>query len=194
MSINRINELINEHFDTIKILKEDTALIEKVNEVCLMMTECFKNGGQVLFCGNGGSASDSQHLATEFVSRFLLERKALNSEALTTNTSSLTAIANDYAFDQIFARQVEAKGKEGDILVGISTSGNSGNVVEAIKKANEIGIKTIGMIGGKTDCKIYEEADISLCMPSKHTPRIQEMHILIGHIICELVELDFKED
>jgi len=157
------------------------------------ITECLERGNKILICGNGGSAADSQHFAAELVGRFKLERKGLPAIALTTDTSILTAIGNDYGFDQIFERQVEALGKEGDILVGISTSGNSENVIRAVKKAKEIGIYTIGLLG-KSGGKLKDLVDLSLVVPSNNTPRIQECHVLIYHIVCEEVEKRLLND
>ena len=162
----------------------------KVGEDCgpaivaaaVLIEECLRAGGKLLFCGNGGSAADSQHLVAEFVGRFLLERRAL-----TANTSILTAIGNDYSFDIVFSRQVEALGRPGDVVVGISTSGNSPNVIAAMKKATELGMKTI-CLAGKDGGTLAKCVDIPLVVASKSTARIQECHIAIGHVICELVE------
>lgn len=187
-SDNIIQERINEHLEVVGLLKNDSKFSTNLSEISDVITECFKSGGKLLICGNGGSAADSQHLATELVSRFFLERKALDAEALTVNTSTLTAVANDYSFDKVFSRQVEAKGKKRDVLLSISTSGNSKNVIEAIKTAKSIGIKTIGFAGNDTDSLICRMSDYYVSIPSNSTPRIQEAHILAGHIICEIVE------
>lgn len=181
-------ERIAEHREIINLLQNDEKLMATIEEVARTWIESLETGGKILMCGNGGSAADSQHLATELVSRFFMERKALDAEALTINTSTLTAVGNDYSFDKVFSRQVEAKGKHGDVLLGISTSGNSKNVVEAIKVAKEMNIRTIGMIGNNKESLIYKMADYCICVPSVSTPRIQEAHILIGHILCEIVE------
>ena len=149
-----------------------------------------EKGGKLILMGNGGSAADSQHIAAELVGRFKKERRAIHAIALTVDTSSLTALGNDYGFDSIFERQVEAHARENDAVVGISTSGNSENVVRALIKANSIGAETIGLVcnnGGK----IKEVANLSIIVPSNDTSRIQEVHITIGHIICELIEEDF---
>ena len=183
-----IQERIDEHLEVIGLLKNDSKFLIKLSEISNVITDCFKSGGKLLICGNGGSAADAQHIATEFVSRFLIERKALDAEALTVNTSSLTAIGNDYSFDKVFSRQIEAKGTTGDVLIAISTSGNSNNVVEAVKTAQNIGMKTIGFSGDNRNSLICNIADYCICVPSCSTPRIQEAHILIGHIICEAVE------
>jgi len=183
-----IQERIDEHLQVVGLLKNDSKFLTNLSEISNVITECFKSGGKLLICGNGGSAADSQHLATELVSRFFLERKALDAEALTVNTSTLTAVANDYSFDKVFSRQLEAKGKEGDVLLAISTSGNSKNIIEAIKAAKSIGIKTIGFAGNNRDSLICKMSDYYVSIPSNSTPRIQEAHILLGHIICEIVE------
>jgi D-sedoheptulose 7-phosphate isomerase len=151
------------------------------------MIRAFRAGNKILLFGNGGSAADAQHIAAEFVGRYYLDRPALPAQALTVNTSSLTAIGNDYAYDQIFSRQIEAFGKVGDVAIGISTSGNSRNVVEALRVARSNGIVTVGMTG-ESGGQLKEEADYCICVPSSDTPRIQEGHILVGHVLCELVE------
>ena len=149
--------------------------------------DSLKAGGRILLCGNGGSAADSQHIAAELVGRFSKERRALPALALTVNTSNLTAIANDYSYEEIFARQVEALGRKGDIFVGISTSGNSPNVVKALNKAKAEGLVTIAMTGAKGG-RCADIAHITFRAPSNDTPRIQELHITVGHIVCDLVE------
>lgn len=179
---------INKDFDTISNnflkLKALTPDIEKACKVCI---EALKNGGKVMFCGNGGSAADSQHLAAELVGRYKINRPALNSVALTTDTSILTAVGNDFGYDTIFERQVEGLGKKGDVLIGLSTSGNSKNVLLAMAKAKSLGITTIAMTGEKGG-KMKESADIALNVPSDTTNHIQEMHIAVGHIICGFIE------
>ncbi len=179
---------LREHVDVIKRISVDAELLTLMNNVAKVIVQTYRSGCKLLICGNGGSAADSQHIAAELVSRFLIERKALDAEALTINTSSLTAIGNDYSFDQVFSRQVEAKGAKGDVLIGISTSGNSKNVIEAIKTAKEMEIKTIGLTGNNRDSLIGRLSDYCIHVPSSATPRIQEAHILIGHILCELIE------
>ena len=146
-----------------------------------------KAGGRIFFCGNGGSAADAQHLAAELVGRFMLERAPLSAWALTVNTSALTAIGNDYSYDDVFSRQLRGLGNAGDVLMGISTSGNSRNVIRAIEAAREIKINVFGMTG-ETGGAMAAICDVCLKVPSTSTPRIQEMHIAVGHIICELVE------
>jgi D-sedoheptulose 7-phosphate isomerase len=166
------------------ILKSEVASIEKAART---MIDSLNAGGKILVFGNGGSAADSQHIVAELVGRFKKERRALPAIALTANTSTLTAIANGYGYDATFARQVEALGKKGDIAFGISTSGNSKNVIEAIRKAKSIGLKTIGLLGCDGG-KLKNLCNIAIVAGSKDTPRAQESHIMIGHIICELIE------
>ena len=167
-----------------ELLKNYVPLIEKA---AFKMSDCLKQGGKLLFMGNGGSASDSQHLAAEFVGRYEKERRALAAVALTTDTSILTAVGNDYGFEKIFERQIEALGKKGDVLFAISTSGNSKNVLRGVQKAKELGLYTIGFTGG-TGGELKSLADLAMVVPSKKTSRIQESHILIGHILCECVD------
>jgi len=160
---------------------------EKIYDVFLEVAKRVKNGNKILLCGNGGSAADSQHIAAELVGRFSMERKALPAIALTTDTSILTAIGNDYSFDKIFERQVEALGEEGDVLIGISTSGNSRNVINAVKKAKENGLLTIGFLG-KEGGELAKICDHSFIVKSFSTPRIQEVHITLGHVLCDFIE------
>jgi len=150
----------------------------------------YKKGGKVLLCGNGGSAADSQHLAAELVGRFKRERRALASVALTTDTSVLTCLANDYSYEDVFARQVEALADKNDLLIGLSTSGNSENVLRALRRAKSVGATTVGLLG-RDGGKIKPECDHAIVVPSNDTARIQEMHIMIGHIVCDAVELAF---
>lgn len=152
-----------------------------------MISDAFASGNKLLLCGNGGSAADAQHIAAEFVGRFLLERRTVPAIALHTNTSNLTAIGNDYGYDQTFSRPVEAFGRSGDVLLGITTSGNSQNVVRAAEVARECGMKVIGLTGASGG-RLEAVSDLCLCVPSSATPRIQELHIFVGHAICELVE------
>jgi len=151
------------------------------------ITMAFRRDNRVILFGNGGSAADAQHIAAELVGRFMLERKPLPAIALSTNPSVITALSNDYGFENVFARQIEGIAEKGDIAIGISTTGNSANVNRAMKSAKKIGCKTIGFSGG-TGGKLKEISDICFCIPSKKSPRIQEVHITIGHIICEMVE------
>lgn len=164
--------------------KETLGLIDKVAEE---MIRAFKNDKKVLFCGNGGSAADAQHIAAELSGKFYLDRKPLYAEPLNINTSFLTAVANDYSYEEVFARAIKAKGRKGDILVAISTSGNSMNVIKAIEVAKNRKMITVGLTG-KTGGKMRNLCDYLIKVPSTDTPRIQESHILIGHIVCEIVE------
>jgi len=161
--------------------------LSKMLEVIKLVSQSFEGGSKLLLFGNGGSAADAQHIAAEFVNRYIIERPPLPAIALTTDTSILTSVSNDSSFNEIFSKQIKALGKEGDVAVGISTSGNSQNMVKAFEVAKEMGIKTVALTGndGGTMAKI---ADVSLVVPSGSTPRIQETHILIGHILCEMVE------
>ncbi len=168
------------------ILK-DNELIKNIDEIAKAIINAYKNNKKVILFGNGGSAADAQHIAAELMNRFYFDRKSLPAEALTVNTSILTAIGNDYTFDQIFSKQVEGIGEEGDIAIGISTSGNSKNVTEAINVAKKKKLFTIAFTG-RSGGKIKEIADICLQVPHDDTPRIQEIHIMIGHIICEIIE------
>lgn len=161
-------------------------LVPVIERAAAMMIGCLRAGGKVMFAGNGGSAADAQHLAAEFVNRFKKERAPLAGLALTTDTSVLTSISNDYSYDEIFSKQVLALGRRGDLFMGISTSGNSPNIIKAIQIAKEMGISTIGLMG--EGGAIKDIVDCAICVPSQNTPRIQEAHLLIEHILCELVE------
>jgi len=169
-----------------QIIHEGT-LVPVIEKVVQVITEAFQQGHAVYFCGNGGSAADAQHLAAEFSGRFYKDRKALPSEALHCNTSYLTAVANDYSYDVIYARLIEGIAKKGDVLIGLSTSGNSANILKAFEKAAELGVITIGMTGASGG-KMKDQCNYLINVPSSDTPRIQESHILIGHILCELTE------
>lgn len=169
-----------------KILKNEE-LIKKIEGTISEIVKSIKAGGKVLFAGNGGSAADAQHLAAEFIGRFYLEREAMAAIALTVDTSIITALANDYSYDEIFSKQVEGLGKKGDIFFGISTSGNSKNIIKAVEKAKKLEMKTI-ILTGKDGGLLRDMADISIVVPGEKTPRIQESHLMIGHIICEIVE------
>ncbi len=162
-------------------------LITALQDVADEIVKCYAHDGKVLFCGNGGSAADAQHIAAELSGRFYFDRDPLDAEALHVNTSYLTAVANDYSYDQIYSRLIKARGRKGDVLVGISTSGNSGNVIKAFELAREIGMITVGMTG-ESGGKMKALSTYLLNAPSSDTPRIQESHIMMGHIICELVE------
>jgi D-sedoheptulose 7-phosphate isomerase len=182
---NEIKLQINETAETLqKVSNELSGTIQLIIEKII---ECYKNKGCVYFFGNGGSAADAQHLSAEFVCRFKINRKPLPALASTTDTSFLTACGNDYSFEDIFSRQVEAFAKKNDIFVGISTSGNSTNVLKGLQKAKELDATTIAFLGG-TGGKIKDFADIALIIPTTNTPKVQECHITVGHIICDLVE------
>ncbi len=185
---NIIEQRLSESVDVKKKMLQSPELLDSINRSVLMILESYqKFSGRIYFAGNGGSAADAQHLAAELVGRFYLNRKSLNAEALTVNSSTVTAVANDFGYDKIYSRAVEGKGREGDVFIGISTSGNSENIVNAIIKCKEMGIKTIGFTGEKVG-KMDELCDIMVKIPSADTPRIQEGHILAGHILCEIVE------
>ncbi len=163
------------------------SLIPQIEQAAKLMVAALKNGNKIMFFGNGGSAADSQHLAGEMIGRFLKERKSLPAIALSTDSSILTCLSNDYGFDIVFSRQIEGLAKPGDIAFGISTSGNSKNVLLGLEKAKELGCKTIGLLGCDGG-KIAKKVEVTITVPSKDTPRVQESHITIGHIICNLIE------
>ncbi|SHH26871.1 D-sedoheptulose 7-phosphate isomerase [Thermosipho atlanticus] len=185
--MEKVEHRIIESIEVKDKILHDKGFIFKIEKAAERITKSLRNNGKVFFCGNGGSAADAQHLAAELMGKFYLNRSPLQAVSLTTNTSVLTAIGNDFSYDEVFVRQLKGLGEKGDILVGISTSGNSKNVVEAMKFAKENGIFTIGLTG-KTGGKMAEFSDILLNVPSSDTPRIQEAHIMIGHIICEIIE------
>lgn len=188
----RINNVINEQIDNLSNLKKGNYTDDLVSIVNVII-KSIDNGGKILIAGNGGSAADSQHFAAELVGRFMKERKALPAIALTTDSSVLTCMGNDYGFDDIFDRQVEALGKENDVFFGISTSGNSKNIIKAVLKAKEKGLTTIGLLG-KDGGKLKDICDYNITMPYKETARIQEHHIMTIHLICEFVENYFYEE
>ncbi len=173
--------------NTFNAILQNPELISNIEKSVLLIKECLENGGKILLCGNGGSAADSQHIAAELIGRFSFNRRALSAIALTTDTSALTAIGNDFSFDEIFSRQVEGLGKKDDILIGFSTSGKSKNVLKAIQVAKTLQLKTIAFLG-EHGRDIGEIADISLNIPSAETPNIQEGHIATGHILCACLE------
>lgn len=183
MIIDRINKSI----EIKKSILRDNNLVKKIDLTSQTIIKAYKSNKKVFFFGNGGSAADAQHLVGELMNKFYLDRKSLPAIALTVNTSILTAIGNDYSFDQIFSKQIEGIGEKGDIAIGISTSGNSKDVIEGVRKAKEKKLYTI-VFTGKSGGKLNTMADICINVPSDDTPRIQEAHIMIGHIICEIVE------
>ncbi|HEX4876762.1 MAG TPA: D-sedoheptulose 7-phosphate isomerase [Chitinophagaceae bacterium] len=185
--MEKIRQIIQASIETKSKMLNDAVLLGTVEKVVELITTAFKNTNRVYFCGNGGSAADAQHLAAEFSGRFYTDRKALPAEALHCNTSYLTAVANDYGYDVVYSRMIDGIGEKGDVLIGLSTSGNSENIIKAFEAAKAKGITTIAFTG-ETGGKMKDMADHLINVPSKDTPRIQESHITIGHIICQLVE------
>jgi D-sedoheptulose 7-phosphate isomerase len=183
----RIIESIKQSIEVKQSILSNSVLISEIRKVSVACISAYSRGNKVLLCGNGGSAADAQHIAAELSGRFYYDRPPLPAEALHVNTSFLTAVANDYSFDDLYSRAVKGTGKKGDVLIGISTSGNSENVLRALKTAREMGIQTVGLTG-ESGGKMAGHCDILIAIPSTDTPRIQEAHILIGHILCELVE------
>ncbi|MBO8131481.1 MAG: D-sedoheptulose 7-phosphate isomerase [Candidatus Marinimicrobia bacterium] len=182
------NEIKSQLLDSAKVKKRlSVEYLDVIEEAAVTLLDCIKSGHKVLLCGNGGSAADAQHLAAEMVVRLRLDRKPIRAISLTTDTSLITAMTNDYGFEDLFARQVEALGDEGDVLIGITTSGNSENVIRAVKKAKQMGLKSI-VLTGKGGGRINNLADIMIIVPSNDVQRIQESHITIGHILCDIME------
>ena len=186
-TLQKVRAIIHEAAATYNDLLNDAELLDGIIRAADCLCNVFSNGGRVLFCGNGGSAADAQHLAAELTGKFLYDRKPLDAEVLHGNTSYITAYSNDHGYAGIFARLIEAKGRKGDVLFAISTSGNSENIILALIKAKELGLSTIALTG-KDGGRARNAADIVLLAPAITTPRIQECHILIGHSICQLVE------
>jgi D-sedoheptulose 7-phosphate isomerase len=182
-----IKNIISNSIQVKQLILEDDVLLKQIEEVVELSVNALTNGNRLWFCGNGGSAADAQHLAAEFSGRFYIDRKALPAEALHCNTSYLTAVANDYTYDLVYSRLIEGVSSEGDILFGLSTSGNSKNIINACEVCNNKGVFTVGFTG-ETGGMMKDKSDYLLNVPSIDTPRIQESHIMIGHIICELVE------
>jgi D-sedoheptulose 7-phosphate isomerase len=187
MDIQFLQSKIQASIDLKTKLMQDQNTLQTVIDVCNEIIQCYGKQGKVLWCGNGGSAADAQHLSAELTGRFYYDRQPLSSEALHVNTSYITAVANDYSYEQIYARLIKGVGKPGDILIGLSTSGNSGNVMEAFKVANEMGMITVGLTGNNGG-KMKDVVKYLIDIPSTDTPRIQECHMLLGHSICEIVE------
>ena len=190
---SRINKCIASSVESYTRVLKDVNLQENIEKIVKKSIAAFKSDKKMLLCGNGGSASDAQHIAAELSGRFYSDRPPLYAEALHVNSSYITAVANDYGYESTYARMVEAAGREGDVFVGISTSGNSPNVIKAMKKAKEIGMLTVGFTG-RDGGKIQEICDIMIRIPSDDTPRIQEAHILVGHIVCQLIEEEMFPD
>lgn len=187
---DKIREIISESISVKNRVLQDQRLTGVVAEIVTLIVDRFRQGKHLYFCGNGGSAADAQHLAAEFSGRFYINRDALPSEALHCNTSYLTAVANDFSYDLIYSRLIKGIGKTQDILVGMSTSGNSTNILKAFETAREKGITTIGMTG-EGGGRLKDVSDYLIDIPSTNTPRIQEAHMLLGHIICQLVEAQY---
>lgn len=185
MLSKRIIETLDAHEEVFRLLRQDTQLLNEVATIIDAVVLCFTEGNKVLLCGNGGSAADAQHIAAEWQGRYLMERRPLFSEALHVNTSYLTAVANDYGYEQVYARAVEAQGQPGDILIALSTSGNSPNIYLALEAAKRKGMVCIGFTGNNKVSCMVQNCDLILKVPSAVTARIQEMHILLAHIICE---------
>ena len=183
-----IEKEFNEHIKVANLLNNLTDVVASSARVCI---NCLRNGGKILIFGNGGSAADAQHIAAELVGRYKTERKGLSAIALTTDTSALTAIGNDFGYKHLFDRQVEALANKGDVVIGISTSGNSENVVNALILASKLNCVTIGFTG-KNGGKMNDICNLNIVAPSEDTPRIQEIHIIIGHTICHLIDQEFK--
>lgn len=184
---NYIKDQIKKSYETKQAIYQNEELLSKIVEVCKLCVELYKGKNKTILAGNGGSAADAQHIAAELVGRYGFDRPSIPSLALTTDTSNLTAIGNDYGYDKVFSRQLEGMGQTGDIFFGISTSGNSRNIINAFEVAKQKSIKTIALVG-KDGGAMAKMADIALVVPSESTPRIQESHILIGHIICDIIE------
>ncbi|MEM2908865.1 MAG: SIS domain-containing protein [Candidatus Bilamarchaeaceae archaeon] len=187
MENSLLNKRLGEHIEVAKEMWKDEKIAQQVSLVTKKIVECYKKGGKTVFFGNGGSAADAQHAAAEFMGKYLKDRKPLASLALTTNTSALTAIGNDYGYEDVFKRQLEGLLKKEDVVIGISTSGNSPNVVKAIECAKSRGVFAIAFVGAKK-CRLEDIADVCIKVPSESTPRIQEMHEFLLHTICEMVE------
>jgi D-sedoheptulose 7-phosphate isomerase len=185
--MEKIKNIIKASIEVKQQVLQNEELLQTIADVTDQIVEALQKGNRIYFCGNGGSAADAQHLAAEFSGRFYTDRKALPAEALHCNTSYLTAVANDYSYDVVYARLIEGIGNAGDVLVGLSTSGNSANIVKAFDVARQQGIVTVGFTGA-TGGAMKESSDYLINVPSKDTPRIQESHIMIGHIICQMVE------
>ena len=190
---NYIKDQIKKSFETKQTIYNDEALLNKIEEVAQKCVALYKTDKKTILAGNGGSAADAQHIAAELVGRYGFDRPSIPSLALTTDTSNLTAIGNDYGYDQVFSRQLAGMGQTGDIFFGISTSGNSQNIINAFEVAKEKGILSVALVG-KDGGKMAKMADIALVVPSNSTPRIQESHILIGHIICDIIEKEIFGD
>ncbi|MEI6059810.1 MAG: D-sedoheptulose 7-phosphate isomerase [Bacteroidota bacterium] len=189
----KIRNIIRQSIQVKSAVESSPELVSATEMIVNEIVACYQKGGKVLFCGNGGSAADAQHLAAELSGRFYFDRQPLNAEALHVNSSFVTAVANDYGYEVIYSRMVKAVGKAGDILIGLTTSGNSANILNAFDTAKSLGMITVGFTG-ESGGKLKEKCDFLLNVPSNDTPRIQESHIMLGHIICELVEAKLFKD
>ena len=183
----QISDILNDSFNNIQKVINDKGLVTEIEIVTTKIIQAFKDGNKLLLCGNGGSASDAQHIAAELSGRFIKERKPLYAEALHVNSSYMTAVSNDYGFESTYSRMLEAIGKKGDVLIALSTSGNSENVINAVKMANSLGMLSVGMSGAMGG-KIKDLCQHNIIIPSSNTARVQEAHILVGHIFCQIIE------
>jgi D-sedoheptulose 7-phosphate isomerase len=183
----QISYILNDSFNNIQKVINDKGLVTEIEIVTTKIIQAFKDGNKLLLCGNGGSASDAQHIAAELSGRFIKERKPLYAEALHVNSSYMTAVSNDYGFESTYSRMLEAIGKKGDVLIALSTSGNSENVINAVKMANSLGMLSVGMSGAMGG-KIKDLCQHNIIIPSSNTARVQEAHILVGHIFCQIIE------
>lgn len=190
---NYIKDQIKKSYETKQAIYENEKLLNKIEELSKKCIELYKGSNKTILAGNGGSAADAQHIAAELVGRYGFDRPSIPSLALTTDTSNLTAIGNDYGYDKVFSRQLEGMGQKGDIFIGISTSGNSVNIINAFHSAKEKGITTVALVG-RDGGEMAKMADIAIIVPSDSTPRIQESHILIGHILCDIIEKEIFGD
>ena len=188
-----IKEQVKKSYETKQAIYENEELVDKIEELSRKCVELYKGTNKTILAGNGGSAADAQHIAAELVGRYGFDRPSIPSLSLTTDTSNLTAIGNDYGYDKVFSRQLEGMGQSGDIFIGISTSGNSLNIINAFHSAKEKGIMTVALVG-KDGGEMAKMADIAIVVPSDSTPRIQESHILIGHILCDIIEKELFAD
>ena len=182
-----ISDILNDSFNNLQKIINDKGLTAEIEIVTTKIIQAFKDGNKLLLCGNGGSASDAQHIAAELSGRFIKERKPLYAEALHVNSSYMTAVSNDYGFESTYSRMLEAIGKKGDVLIALSTSGNSENVINAVKMANSLGMLSVGMSGAMGG-KIKDLCQYNIIIPSSNTARVQEAHILVGHIFCQIIE------
>jgi D-sedoheptulose 7-phosphate isomerase len=183
----QISDILNDSFNNLQKIINDKGLTAEIEIVTTKIIQAFKDGNKLLLCGNGGSASDAQHIAAELSGRFIKERKPLYAEALHVNSSYMTAVSNDYGFESTYSRMLEAIGKKGDVLIALSTSGNSENVINAVKMANSLGMLSVGMTGAMGG-KIKDLCQHNIIIPSSNTARVQEAHILVGHIFCQIIE------